>query len=204
MSKKMIKLAKMGIGCLLLLGLFGLCGCESAPAEEGTTVSIGKDGSVTCYIVEKFDKPYYDGEEMKQMVLSEVADYNKSVGGSSISVDKVLVEDGLATVLLKFATAKDYADFHGNTFFVGTAKEAQEAGYDLNTVLSSTEDELETIGMSDMLAMEEYRILVTDMKEPVTLNGKAAYVSDNTIYSTSLRTVVFGGEADEMAYVMYR
>ncbi len=204
MSKKFKKFIKAGICLSLLIGLLGLCGCAKEPAEEGTTVSVAKDGTITCYIVENFEKPYYDAEEMKQMILSEVADYNKSVGGSNISVEKVLVEEGLATVLMKFASAQDYADFHGNTFFIGTAKEAQEAGYDLNTVLSSTVDELETIGMSDMLAMEEYRILVTDMKEPVTLNGKAAYVSDNTIYSTSLRTVVFGGEADEMAYVMYR
>lgn len=204
MSGKMKMFLKAGLCLALMLSFMGLCGCTLENSEEGNSVFLAKDGTVTCQIVEKFDKPYYDAEEMKQMILSEVAEYNIGVGGSNVSVEKVMVEEGLATVVMKFATAGDYADFHGNTFFVGTAKEAQEAGYDLNVVLSSTEDELETIGMSDMLAMEEYRILITDMKEPVTLNGKAAYVSDNTIYSTNLKTVVFGGEADETAYVMYR
>ena len=182
----------------------GLTACISAEPDEGTTVSVSKDGVITSYIVESFDKPYYDQEEMKQMILSEVADYNREVGSSNVSVDKIVVEDNLATVVMNFANAEDYGEFYGKTFFIGTAKEAQDGGYDIDTVLSSTEDELETIGMSDMLTMTEYQILITDMKEPVTLNGKAAYVSDNTIYSNSLKTVTFGGEADDLAYVMYR
>lgn len=192
--------ACLAIGLLMT----GMTACTMPEAEEGTTVSVSKDGTVTCNIVEGFDKPYYDQEELKQMILSEVADYNREAEGANISVEKIEIENSLATVVMNYASAKDYADFHGKTFFLGTAKEAKEAGYDLNTVLSSTEDELETIGMSDMLAMTDYQILITDMKEPVTLNGKAAYVSDNTIYSNSLKTVTFGGESDELAYVMYR
>ena len=199
--KKSLKVAQcLGLGLMIM----GLTACMSAKQEEGTSVSVSKDGVITSYIVESFDKPYYDQEELKQMILSEVADYNHTVGTPNVSVEKVLVEDNLATVIMTFANAGDYGDFYGKTFFIGTAKEAQDAGYDMNEVLSSTEDELETIGMSDMLAMTDYQILITDMKEPVTLNGKAAYVSDNTIYSNSLKTVTFGGEADELAYVMYR
>ncbi len=192
--------------CLMLVCLMGIgmTACTASKAEEGTTVVLSKDGTISSYIVESFDKPYYDKDELQQMILSEVADYNREVGSGNITVEKIAVEDNLAAVTMSYASAKDYAEFQGSVFFLGTAKEAQEAGYDLNTVLSSTEDELETIGMSDMLAMTEYQILITDRKEPVTLNGKAAYVSDNTIYSNSLKTVTFGGEENELAYVMYR
>ena len=182
----------------------GLTACAAPAKEEGTTVSVSKEGTVSLHIIESFDKPYYDQDELQQMILSEAADYNREVGAGNVSVEKIVVEDNMAVVDMTYASAADYAGFQGGIFFLGTAKEAQEAGYELNVVLSGAEDELKTIGMSDMLAMSEYQLLITDMKETVTLNGKAEYVSDNVIFSENRKTVAFGGEEGELAYVMYR
>ena len=191
--------------CLMIVFMMmGLTACMTSDKEEGTKVSISKEETISIHIVESFDKSYYDKEELQQMILTEAADYNREVGAGNVSVEKIETEDGMATVEMSFASAKDYAEFQGGIFFLGSPQEAQDAGYDLNTVLSSTEDELETIGMSDMLAMTDYKLLITDMKEPVSLNGKAAYASDNVSCSKNLKTVTFGEEDSKLAYVMYR
>lgn len=195
--------SKIIISLLALIMAAGLTACESAP-EEKTMLVLSDEGSVSVHIAEAFDKPYYSQEELQQMVLAEAADYNRKVGSGNISVEKVAVEEGMAVVEMTYLTAGDYAASQNLIFFVGTPKEASDAGYDLNTVLSGTKDELETIGMSDMLAMEEYQLLITNQKETIKLNGKAAYVSDNVSCSSNLRTVTFGGGQNELAYVMYR
>lgn len=196
--------SKAGVCLMAALASISMVGCGSASKEEETVVSISKEGTVSESIVESFDKSYYDEEELKQTILSEVAAYNREMQTGNITVEKIEVKDSMATVEMTYASVADYEGFQGGVFFLGTAQEAQDAGYDLNTVLSGTQNELETIGMSDMLAMTDYQILITDKKETVELNGKAAYVSDNVTVSKNLKTVTVAEEIEQLAYVMYR
>ena len=58
--------------------------------------------------------------------------------------------------------------------------------------------------MSDILAMTEMRLLITDRKEPVTLSGKAAYISDNVTMDKKLKTAFFEEESGELAYILFK
>lgn len=180
-----------------------LTACAGGGDEEESTVSITREGKINSHIVESFDKNYYDKDELQQRILQEAASYNRAAGEGAVSVEKVIVENGFANVEMTYGKASDYADFNNRVFFIGTAKEAQEAGYDLNTVLSSVKDEYETVGKSDILAMEDVLILITDVKEPVTLNGKAVYISGNVVADKKLKTVYFDEESEELAYILY-
>lgn len=186
-----------------IAGVMALTACAGSGPDEESTVSVTKEGKISSHIVESFDKTYYDKDELQQRILQEAASYNRAVGEGAVSVEKVTVEDGFANVEMTYEKASDYADFNNRVFFIGTPEEAREAGYDLNTVLSSVKDEYETVGMSDILAMEDVKILITDIKEPVTLNGKAAYISGNAAADKKLKTVYFDEESEELAYILY-
>lgn len=186
---------------LLAISIMTITACSMK--NEESTVSILKDGRIDSQIIENFEKPYYDQDELQQRILQEAASYNRMAGEGAISVEKVDADNGIVRVKMTYAKASDYAAFNNGVFFVGSIEEAREAGYDLNKVLSSTKDSLVTVGMSDMLAMTDVQILITDMKEPVTLNGKAAYISNNVTVNEKLKTVIFDQESKELSYIIY-
>lgn len=186
----------------LMTGILLLAGCSME--EEQSQVSLLKDGTVEATIIETFDKSYYDKDELQQMILEEAASYNRSVAQGAVSVDKVSVENGIAKVKMTYASAEDYGAFNDGIFFTGSVSQAREAGYDLNKVLSSTTDALATVGMSDILAMTDVSILITDMKDPVVLNGKATYISGNVTVDRKLKTVSFDESSEGLAYILYK
>ena len=98
----------------------------------------------------------------------------------------------------------DLTGFDASDILLEDPPEAGEDGYDLNRVLSSAKDLKETVGMSDILAMTEMRLLITDRKEPVTLSGKAAYISDNVTMDKKLKTAFFEEESGELAYILFK
>lgn len=189
------------VALLMAAGILLLTSCNMN--EEESAVSILKDGTIDARIVDSFEKSYYNQEELQQKILTEAAGYNRRVGEDAISVEKVAVEDGMVKVKMTYARASDYADFNNGVFFVGSIEEAREAGYDLNKVLVSVKDSLVAVGMSDILAMTDVQILITDMKEPVHLNGKAAYISSNVSVDEKLKSVTFNEESEEMSYVIF-
>lgn len=203
MKIKKIISSKAAVCLLIFVGILSLTGCGKTRAE-GMEVSVAEDGAVHSYIAEGFDKDYYDKDELQQRILSAAASYNRETGGQNISVDKVSVEKQMAIVQMTYASYTDYAAFNEGVFFVGTTQEAEEAGYDLNVVLSGTRNEQETIGKSDLLGMSEVKIFITDMPEAVTLNGKALYCSENVTVSKNLKTVSKQEESDKMAYIIYQ
>lgn len=182
---------------LLLL----LCGCLKEPDSSLTTLE--KDGTVTSVLVESFDASYYDEEELKQMILEESADYNRTTGKSAVSVEKVSVEDGIANVKMTYESAADFAAFNDCIFFDGTVQEALDAGYDLNLVLSSVKNAQETAGFSDISAMSDARVLITDSTEPVKLPGKALYISESATTDRKYRTVTREETSSEPVYIIY-
>lgn len=195
------KLAKVAV-LSLFLGTLALTACNAVEGES--SVSLLKDGAVKATIVEDFDKSYYDKDELQQMILEEVVSYNRQLGEDAVSVDKVSVENGVARVEMTYADSESYAAFNDGVFFLGPVSGAQKAGYDLNKVFISSSDQLVTAGMSDILEMSDAKILITDMKEPVVLDGKAVYVSSNVETDKKCKTVSFDETSDEMAYIIYK
>ena len=188
---------------VLLLAVAVTSGCGSETEEN--RAELQKDGSVKSVISASFDKPDYDIDELQQMVLEESATYNRSVGDNAISVEKVSEKNGTASVKMTYKSAADYAAFNDGIFLVGSPKEAEEEGYNLNKVLSGTKNPLETVGGADILAMDsDVKILITDMKDPVVLDGKALYTSDNVQTDKKYKTVTLKEESGEPAYIIYK
>lgn len=196
------KISKIAAGICLAAGMMMLTACKDGQdGGESTSVTIQKDGTVLSHIEESFEQDYYDIEELQQAILMEAADYNKMAGEGKIDVEKISVDGGVATVRMIYQESADYAAFNKVSFFAGAAGNAPE-GYDLNVVLSGVKDANETIGKSDILAMEDYKLLIMDVQEPVYLNGRAEYVSANVTAADSRKSVWLSGEG--LGYVLYK
>lgn len=188
-------------GLLLVAGIMTVTACSTG--DGVSSVSILNDGKINSRIVENFDKSYYDQEELEQKIIKEAEEYNLAAGGEAVSVKKVDMDNGVVKVEMTYSKASDYAAFNDAVFFAGSVAQAQEAGYNLNRVLISVNDNLETVGMSDILAMSDSKILITDVKESVVLNGKAEYISNNVIIDEKLKTASFDEKSKELAYIIF-
>lgn len=204
MSAKLKFSDKIKMITLVLAGALGLCACGEKEEGGATYLSIEKDGKIQSHIEESFEQSYYSIEELQQSIQKRVEEYNKAAGASQIAVDKVEVANGLTDVLMTYTTAEDYAAFNEEVFFVGTPSQAQEAGFDLNVVLSGVGNAQETVGKPDILAMEDVRVLVMDLAQSVKLGGKALYASDNVTVSKNAKTVWRTEGESGLVYIIFK
>lgn len=203
MRKGMKFLHKAAAAIVLVSLFFTACGSEEGE-NSASTISFTKEGKVRAELKESFEQSYYDKDELQQTILTEVAEYNRTAGDENISVEKVEVADGMAEVAMTYEGAGDYASFNQVVFFAGSPAEAESAGYDLNVVLSSVKNANETIGKSDILAMKDVTVLITDEQEGIALDSRVLYVSDNVAVSGNARELRRAGEDKNLAYIIYK
>lgn len=211
------KISRVITAALIMTAALMLTSCGEDGGEKTSTVSIQKDGTISSHIEESFDQSYYDGEELQQSILQAAADYNRAAGSGQITVEKIDVDDGAVTVKMTYLDSADYADFNRTVFFAGSPKEAEDEGFDLNVVLSNVKNTNETIGKSDILAMDGYNLLILKGPETVLLNGqveyvsddvtvflngKAEYISDNVTVSSNRKSIKLSEEG--LGYVLYK
>lgn len=203
MKNSKLFLQKKIIGILVLTAVLGVTACGNKKEDGGGTfITVDKDGIIRSEIAESFAEERYDKEELQQMILGEAAAYNKKTGGDSITVEKVDMDGSQVIVKMTYAKSADYAAFNKEAFFAGTAGEAESSGYELNVVLSGVKDPQETVGKSDILAMENVGLLITNIQDEIVLEGKALYVSEGVEISNG-KTVRRIGEGNKMIYVIY-
>lgn len=177
---------------VLLLSTLLLAGCSEetavyVPVTENT-IEVTEDGRLIGYIVEPFEKEYYDITELDTMVRSEIDEYNSAkqdlvteAGRVPILVEKVMMaEDGSskAVVALNFQNAAVYADYMEKEIFAGTVVEAKAAGYDLENKLIAVKGG-EAFAGEKIQKEEDKRILILKDAVSVRVNGKVQYLSAN-------------------------
>lgn len=169
------------IKAILMTGvvIFSLCACGQDVSTEETSVKIEKDGTVVNTIIEEFDETLYNVEDLKSMVLSEVASFNSASDGKSISVDKLEAKDGKVTVSMTFAGTGQYAEFNEKVLFYGTISEAYQAGLDFDITLNSTKKDGGQIGKEEILGMNDYGIVILEEPIAVMTPSKIVYASSN-------------------------
>ena len=188
-----------------------LSGCSQesvyVPVTQDT-VELTKDGNLIGYLVEDFDKDYYDINELDEMVRSEMEAYNKKNAAMSekegrvpIIVDKVsLAEDGSAkaVVALNFANAAVYEDYMDKRIFYGTVAEAVTSGYQLDGKLSKVKDGTK-FGTEEIVKNGENPILIVEDTVSIRTAKKIVYLSTNA----SLTQEGFvDGTSEEFKYII--
>lgn len=194
-------------GILVTALLLGGCG-KNEMSNSAETIQAGKissavielqkDGSVVETITEEFTKNYYNEENLKNMLLSEVADYNNGSENGNLSVERFENKEGKLMVQLKYPSTDAYTDYNTNqyndsTIFCGTVAEAYDAGYSFDISMTDSKGE-ETIGKEELLGMGENRMLITKVPVRVKLPGKIMYAGENIIVESRNQAIM---QADE-------
>lgn len=180
----------------------GLCACGQNGKIEETSLKFEKDGTVVNTIVEDFDETLYKVEDLKSMVLGEVAAFNSTAGADSISVDKLEAEDGKIVLSMTYAGAGEYTEFNDSILFSGTVLEAYEAGLDFDITLTSTQEDGGQIGKEEILKMGDYGIIILEEPVKVETASKILYTSDNVEVLSGKSAKVT--ETEEAAYLIIK
>ncbi|MBR5248328.1 MAG: hypothetical protein IKV27_05235 [Lachnospiraceae bacterium] len=179
------KIAVSLCGILCLIMLLGGCGQSKVPSDLSVpAISVTGKGKVTAYIVEDFDKDYYDLAELRTMVEDELSKFNESRKGAEaegavamVSLTETVVQEvPKAVLVLEFQDINCYREYFGKDLFYGTIAQAQKAGYDLNVEFTSVKDGT-TIGKTEIFGMGNSRILIVQDKVRIFGPGKAQYVT---------------------------
>lgn len=181
-----------------------ICGCGSQNADiNETTLIVNKNGKVTDAIVESFDTAYYNADELRSMIDEELDEYRKLSGSKENAVlSDFEVVQGVARVLIEFASPEDYASFNGVSFFYGTISEAYEAGYDLDVTLKGSAGQ-EIIGKTELMDMGKNHIII--VSEPIRIQtyGKILFSTAN-VDLLEEKAARISAESEGLAYIIIK
>lgn len=199
-GKKIGTLAALALGALTLTGC-ELLGYDSWEPQGSAAVSIAADGSVKEIISDTLDAAYYDATELGTMVQSEVNDYNTKHGEDTIQVSKLETEDGNISLVLDYASAKDYAEFNNTEFFYGTIISAQLEGYLFDVPYKKVEDgvvKADAVDGSEVVRELDKQVLILKAPQEVRVPGDVLYVSANAeVLSNNVVNATGEQEEDE-------
>ena len=203
-----------GLFLLFLLSTLLVTGCSKEAVYvpvTTNTVEVTEDGRVIGYMVESFDKEYYDIEELESMVRTEIGEYNalnaeevKDAGRVPVIVNKVtMAEDGSKNVVvaLDFQNAAVYTDYMGSELFYGTVEEAIVAGYEVDKKLSKVKS-------GDLLTGEllqkhkEAKVLILSGSVSVRMPKIVQFLSENAQLDTNGFVDCTSGE--ELKYIIIK
>lgn len=182
----MRKNIKFIVCCLAALFLAGCSQVKLPEVIDEPTISVGKDGKISAYVVEQFEKEYYSISELADMAVAEAGEYNaKKQQGEVIPVvvEKVeLVTDrsDKAMVVYQFDNARTYTDYSENRLFYGTVADAVEEKHDLDVVLYDVKDNT-ILSKDQLLANTDKHMIITDARAVIYCPGKVAYVSEGAV-----------------------
>lgn len=185
--RKSIKFAASLAACAMMLA-----GCSSTKLPEvieTTTISIDDEGGITSYLVEEFNKEYYNVSELTQMAVEDAASYNEehqegeTIPLTVVDVNEIAGDGGDMVVLQhKYNSAEDYAQYNGSEFFYGTVEEALAEGYDLGALLNSVKDNTPLSQEELMKNPGKTYVLITDAKAVIYCPHKITHVGDGVVY----------------------
>ena len=164
---------------LIALVVMTMAGCNKKEESfEESIISIDKKGRVSESIVESFGKEYYDANELSMAFGAAIDSYNATSGKDSATLASLEVKDNKVYASLKYDDYMAYEGVQGATLFVGTIKEASEAGYNMDVTLKGTEAG-DKISRVQIMGMKDKHIIILDEAVKVKVYEPIAYVSAN-------------------------
>ena len=163
---------------LLLAGLLTLSGCGKIEKASESTVTVDKKGIVTEILIEDFSSEEYQEDELKKSIEELVSTYNKQAGEEEITLKKMQVKDGNASVLMQYSTDDTYRAFNQVDFFAGTVAQAGKEGYAFAGAFTDAKGQDVSQGTIPAECQDQSVIII---REPlaVLVPGKILYVSKN-------------------------
>lgn len=193
------------------LCLFLLTGCGGASLPEmidKTTISVDDKGEVTAYLVETFDKDYYNVSELMSMAVEDAAAYNTAAAKDEkvpVTVDKVeMLETGKdVRITYKFSDTQAYSEYMGGVLFYGTVSEALLAGYNLQKAsLCSVKDGTPVTGDWIQTEAAGKHILITNQATEIYCPYAVTHISTAVSYNEN--GSVSNTQSDDIIYILLK
>lgn len=179
---------------LLLTG----CGGKFEPTES--TVFITSKGIVKSAVIESFDQPYYDFDELYKDVEKTVKTYCLDKNEELVTMQSLTEANHEVSLLMEYQSVEDYAAFNDVLLFSGTFAEAVDAGY-------MPESLCDAEGVYVEIDLEKYgklQTIVTEESISFQTNGKIQYTSDNvTVLDKKLAKAMEAGK-NYPAFILYK
>ena len=173
----------IGLAVILCAGLFAGCGKEAEVTAD--TVHVAKNGKITSYDFEQFDKSYYDQDELQEFVNEMVTEYNTAHEKDAVKADEVSVTDGVAKLKMTYKTASDYEAFNDIELYTGDVVQAMADGYDFNVDFAGIDgDNIYGADRSDIIAQDDLKVVIIKDNTNVQVDGKILYVSCDNVTVT--------------------
>ncbi len=186
------------VGCVSSL----ICACGMQGKIDTTTVSVDKNGVITETIVEDFSESYYDVEELKGDIQTQISEYNTNAGNDEAIIlkDVELSDEKVVHVAMKFAGYADYKAFNEKELFCGTVAEAYGEGYEFTTMRDVNQEGV-VLSSSDVLEKGDMHIIILEEAQQVIVPGKITYISDGVSVIEEKRAVNLN--EGQKAFILY-
>ncbi len=203
---------KIVLGIVAIVMAMGLVGCnpmgdiELTPGQSG--IYIDDDGAISYGSCEKFDKKYYNENQLEQQIDTEVADFNKSKYSSvddACSIEQFNANSKEANLVLDFVTTYDfknymlhYAGFEPEGFYVGPISDNDKC--EIKGTFKKPHSK-ETVTAKEVKKMKDC-ILITYTPFKVQSKGDIKYISTNCKVDED-DVVSTSPNKGELSYIVY-
>jgi hypothetical protein len=164
---------------VMMMPVFCISGCGSkGPAV--TTLTIDKEGGVSGTIIEDFEEPYYDLNELTDMAAKEISAYNSDFLSEKVFLDSASEdeENKKVTVMMHYNGTSDYSHFNQSFLFYGTVQEALDKGYNVSDKLVDRNGN--ELGSDGIDANLENHIIITTDKTNIIAPYNISYMTKGT------------------------
>lgn len=182
----MKKVTGLAMVVILCIGIFAACGKNSYDAETNT-IYILKKGKIVSKDVESFDEDVYKNADLKDYVENAIREYTDENGKNSVKFESLSVEDNTASLILKYASASDYADFTGTDLFTGTVTEALAAGYTFEEEFVDTDGK--TCDTATVLDDSSLKVAIVKGNLNVHVSGEIVYFTSRNVVLVDKNTI---------------
>ena len=181
------KFLAAGLSGLLIVS-FGGCGQTAKLPQEvvNTSLVVEKDGKVTSYLVNTFDKDFYTLDGLEAMVREEADAFNSTHGDGqedSMTVKTVQMLESGATVQVvqDFDSADSYAEYNEQDLFYGTRAEALAEGISVDLDLVDATDGAPADSEKLDKALEKGHLIITNASAYIYCPYPVLYVSEGVV-----------------------
>lgn len=158
-----------------MLCLLSACGKETD--VDTNTVIIEKKGQITEAIVEDFEQPYYDQEELKREIEDKISQFNTQSGDGkeAVELEKIELEDKVIRVNITFPDSDAYTSFNEKQLFAGKVADVYARGYSFPQMKSVDGSQ---ISEADVLELGDKNAVLLEEQQQVKVHGKITHISD--------------------------
>ena len=162
---------------LLAMPLLVLTGCGNS-ASDVSTIKIDAQGEIKSVIFDEFGESYYNIDELKEMALSETANFNADyISPRVFFEDASLTEDGsMIKLSMNYRSAKDYTDFNESMLFFGTIEEAENKGYTISDKLQGRDGK--PVDLNVVSGHPEKHVIITNERANIISPFNIDYMTD--------------------------